>query len=90
MFRLIRRGIVTTLAIVVLIAPMARAQTDAVKKQLLSAIDTAETLKKQGMLPEAAREYEQALDLARRATAASRHQITAAVMMWTWRSCTAP
>src|SRR5262249_16663541 len=67
MFRITRSEIVTTLAMAVLLAPAARAQTDAVKKQLLSATERGKMFEKQGKLDQAAREYKQGGELAQRA-----------------------
>src|SRR4051794_12601320 len=93
MFRMIRRRIVTPLAVAAGVAlivptvqaqsvagptvppllrrpgqidPAVRAQSDADQKQVLSAYGRAEAFRKQGKLAEAARQYEQAVDLARR------------------------
>ena len=65
MFRMIRRGIVATLAMAALVIPEAPAQTVSAREQIRSAVQRAEAFKKQVKLPQAAHEYEQALDLAR-------------------------
>ena len=65
MFRMIRCGIVATLAMAALVIPEAPAQTVSAREQIRSAVQRAEAFKKQVKLPQAAREYEQALDLAR-------------------------
>ena len=66
MFRMIRHGIVATLALAALIVPAAQGQTDSAQRQIMSLHERAEAFKKQGKLAQAAREYEQAVDLARR------------------------
>ena len=65
MFRMIRCGIVATLAMAALVIPEAPAQTVSAREQIQSAVQRAEAFEKQVKLPQAAREYEQALDLAR-------------------------
>ena len=66
MFRkMIRWGIVATLAMAALVIPEAPAQTVSVRDQIWSTVERADAFKKQAKLPQAAREYEQALDLAR-------------------------
>ncbi len=50
MVRQIRRGIVTTLAMAVLLVPAVGAQTDADKKNLQSAFERAYELQKQGKM----------------------------------------
>ena len=76
--RLIRSGILAALAVAsaIVIVPMAWAQTRGGQRANLSAMGKAEAFERQFKLPEAAREYEHALDLARHylRSRASRHR----------------
>ena len=64
---MIRCRLVAPMAVaVILSAPSVRAQTEAEKAQIQSAVGKAEAFRKQGKPAEAAREYEWAVDLAQR------------------------
>ena len=55
MFRIIRCGIVATLALAPLVIPEAPAQTGSAREQIQSAVQRAEAFEKQVKLPQAAR-----------------------------------